>query len=165
MHFTASFNSGALPSRPINQELWGQGPPSRRPARILFPVPNRSEEPSAPPSNDGHPAAERLRELLSRRIATLERSHRSLERELGWGHGILGNLLRGRTVITLRHVEELAPILGTTPLELLSEAYVGIPSESGQGFRREGGHHSDVKAATDSETKAATDSDVKAATF
>jgi hypothetical protein len=42
---------------------------------------------------------------------------------------------------------------------------VRIPSESGQGFRREGGHRSDVKAATHSETKAATHSDVKAATF
>jgi hypothetical protein len=33
---------------------------------------------------------------------------------------------------------------------------LGIPSESGHPFRREGGHHSDVKAATHSETKAAT---------
>jgi hypothetical protein len=41
---------------------------------------------------------------------------------------------------------------------------VRIPSESGHPFRREGGHHSDVKAATDSEAKAATHSDVKAAT-
>jgi len=36
------------------------------------------------------------------------------------------------------------------------EVEVGIPSESGHPFRREGGHRSDVKAATHSETKAAT---------
>lgn len=92
---------------------------------------NRTNELTVPPLNARHPAAERLRELLSRQIATLERSHRSLERELGWGHGILGNLLRGRTEITLRHVEELAPILGTTSLDLLSEAY----AETGQPER------------------------------
>jgi hypothetical protein len=34
--------------------------------------------------------------------------------------------------------------------------YLGIPSESGHRFRREGGHRSDVKAATHSEVKAAT---------
>jgi hypothetical protein len=42
---------------------------------------------------------------------------------------------------------------------------VRIPSEAGQGFRREGGHPCDVKAATHSEAKAATDSELKAATF
>ena len=38
----------------------------------------------------------------------------------------------------------------------MTPARLGIPSESGHPFRREGGHRSDVKAATHSETKAAT---------
>ncbi len=56
-----------------------------------------------------------------RRTTVMGRSQRSIERHLGWAHGSLGNLLRGRTEPTLRHIAELAPALSATPLELLAE--------------------------------------------
>jgi transcriptional regulator with XRE-family HTH domain len=96
------------------------------PARILFAVPRGIEKTTPAPS--GIPSGERLRAILEERITRTGRSQRSLERELGWGHGSLGNLLRRKTEATFRHVEELAPVLGTTPLELLSEAYAVPPA-------------------------------------
>jgi tetratricopeptide (TPR) repeat protein len=73
---------------------------------------------------------------------------------------------RARALITLGGMYflqgELIRAIETTEaglLELPGEQrylYLGIPSESGHPFRREGGRHSDVKAATHSEAKAAT---------
>ena len=40
--------------------------------------------------------------------------------------------------------------------EVTDNLRLGIPSESGPGFRREGGHHSETKVATHSDVKAAT---------
>jgi transcriptional regulator with XRE-family HTH domain len=87
--------------------------PARRsaPARILSAV-----------SSD-YPSIERLRAILKGKIHRTGRSQRSLERELGWAHGSLGRVLAGKTEVSLRHVEELAAVLGTGPLELLREFY------------------------------------------
>ena len=85
--------------------------PRGTPARILFAV-----------SSD-YPSIERLRAILNGKITRTGRSQRSLERELGWAHGSLGRVLSGRTEISLRHVEELAAVLGTSQMELLREAF------------------------------------------
>ncbi len=86
-------------------------------------MPEKTTATAAESRGRRHPAGERLRDYLNQKVAELNRSQRSLERELGWGHGALHLVLRGKVEITLRHIEELAPVLGTTPLELLSNAY------------------------------------------
>jgi len=65
----------------------------------------------------------RLLELLREKVRLSRRSHRDLERELDLGHGTIGNLLRGRTELRLRHLAMLGPALGFDPVELLLEAY------------------------------------------
>jgi hypothetical protein len=77
------------------------------------------------------PSADWVGGVLAERVAELRRSYREIERELGWGHGSLANMLRGRTKITLHHVEALAPIVGATPMELFSEIY-------GEGVKQTG---------------------------
>ena len=87
-------------------------------------MPKPSEETTAALPGSRHPGSQRLRELLDERVSQAKKSHRRLERELGWGHGNLRLVLRGRVEITLRHIEELARVLGTTPLELMVQAYM-----------------------------------------
>lgn len=61
--------------------------------------------------------------ILRRHIRQSGKSLRTLESELGWGHGTLGNILRGRTEIRLHHVEGLARALDLRPIDLLREVY------------------------------------------
>jgi transcriptional regulator with XRE-family HTH domain len=96
-------------------------------------VPNRTDAAAAAPLTIRQASGERLLEVLKARIAAAQRSQRSLERALGWGHGNLRRVLLGKVDITLRHVEEMAPILGTTPLELLSAAYAEAPTQVPSG--------------------------------
>jgi hypothetical protein len=65
----------------------------------------------------------RLLELVRERVRLSGRSHRDLERELELGHGTLGNILRGRTELRLRHVTMLGQALGFDPAEVLNEVY------------------------------------------
>lgn len=65
----------------------------------------------------------RLLELLREKVMLSRRSHRELERELKLGHGTIGNLLRGRTELRLRHIAMLGRALHFDPVELLLEAY------------------------------------------
>lgn len=65
----------------------------------------------------------RLIELLREKVRLSRRSHRELERELGLGHGTIGNLFRGRTELRFRHVTMLGRALGLDPVELMLEAY------------------------------------------
>jgi transcriptional regulator with XRE-family HTH domain len=71
----------------------------------------------------------RLLELVKERVRRSGRSHRELERELDLGHGTLGNILRGRTELRLRHVTMLGKVLGFDPAELLAEVYGQSPPE------------------------------------
>lgn len=78
-----------------------------------------------------HSGTERLLELIRERVRRSGRSHRQLERELDLGHGTLGNILRGRTELRLRHLEVLGRALGFAPADLLAEVYgppVRVPS-------------------------------------
>ncbi len=65
----------------------------------------------------------RLLELLREKVDLSRRSHRELEREMNLGHGTIGNLIRGRTELRLRHLAMLGRALGFDPVELLLEAY------------------------------------------
>lgn len=65
----------------------------------------------------------RLLELLREKVMLSRRSHRELERELKLGHGTIGNLVRGRTELRLRHLALLGQALQFDPVELLLEAY------------------------------------------
>lgn len=69
------------------------------------------------------PDSQILLELLRQRLRSTRRSQRDLERELNLGHGTLGNLLRGRTELRMRHLKMLGKALGFDPIELLAEAY------------------------------------------
>jgi transcriptional regulator with XRE-family HTH domain len=51
------------------------------------------------------------------------RSARDLERELGFGHGTVSNVLRGRSELSFRHLELFSRALGFTLPELFVEAY------------------------------------------
>lgn len=64
-----------------------------------------------------------LLELLREKVMLSRRSHRELERDLGLGHGTIGNLLRGKTELRLRHIAMLGRALDFDPVELLLEAY------------------------------------------
>ena len=72
-------------------------------------------------TNDSRHA--RLLELIRERVRRSGRSHRELEREMDLGHGTLGNILRGRTELRLRHIGMLGKVLGFDTAEILSEAY------------------------------------------
>ncbi|MFP5289142.1 MAG: hypothetical protein ACLGI9_25625 [Thermoanaerobaculia bacterium] len=65
----------------------------------------------------------RLLELLREKVMLSRRSHRELERELKLGHGTIGNLVRGKTELRLRHLAMLGRALDFDPVELLLEAY------------------------------------------
>jgi hypothetical protein len=75
------------------------------------------------------PSSRRLLELVRDRVRQSGRSHRELERELGLGHGTLGNIFRGRTELRLRHVAMLSRVLGFEPVDLLNAAYRASPPE------------------------------------
>lgn len=65
----------------------------------------------------------RLLELVREKVTLSRRSHRELERELNLGHGTIGNLVRGKTELRLRHLAMLGRALGFDPVELLLEAF------------------------------------------
>ena len=66
---------------------------------------------------------ERLREALRALVEGSGRSIRDLEREIGLGHGTIGNMFHGRTELRLRHLDRLSSALGITLQELLSQAF------------------------------------------
>jgi transcriptional regulator with XRE-family HTH domain len=78
----------------------------------------------------------RVREVMAAKVAATSRSQREIERELGWGQGKLSSMLHGRTQISLRHIEALAPIVGSTPLELLEEIYEELPEDAPAEWRQ-----------------------------
>lgn len=71
-------------------------------------------------------AEARLRDALNARVRLSRRSLRSLELEIGFTHGTLGNVLCGRTELRLHHLELAGRALGFTLPEIVAEAY-GLP--------------------------------------
>lgn len=74
-------------------------------------------------------AEARLRNALNARVRRSGRSVRSLELEIGLGHGTLGNMLRGRSELRFHHLERLGRALGCTVPELVAEAYELVPPQ------------------------------------
>jgi len=65
----------------------------------------------------------RLLELLKELIARSGRTQREIERALGVGHGWLRLLLTGKSELKVRHIFDLAPLLGFTPAQFFHQAY------------------------------------------
>jgi transcriptional regulator with XRE-family HTH domain len=70
---------------------------------------------------------DRLREALRALVEGSGRSIRDLEREIGLGHGTIGNMLHGRTELRLRHLDRLSRALGIPLQELLAQAFAVLP--------------------------------------
>jgi transcriptional regulator with XRE-family HTH domain len=75
------------------------------------------------------PAMTALLGVVSRMIQDQRMSARAVERQLGWGHGTLSNILRGRSELRIHHVEILAGLFNRRPIDLFLEAY-GPPQAS-----------------------------------
>ena len=58
--------------------------------------------------------------VIDRRAFAWGKSLRSIEEEIGWR---LDSLVQGKAVLNLEQVEELAAVLETSPLELLTDLY------------------------------------------
>lgn len=69
-------------------------------------------------------AEEKLLQALKERLARDGRSISEIERLVGFGHGTLANVLRGRSELRLHHLEALGSVLGFTLPEIVAEAYV-----------------------------------------
>ena len=65
---------------------------------------------------------QRLIEILRDELALARLSHRTVEKQLGLGHGTVGNLLRGRTDLKLHYVEQIGRVLGYSLEHLLLRA-------------------------------------------
>ena len=76
------------------------------------------------------PDSQLLLDLLQKRLRSAKRSQRGLERELNLGHGTIGNILRGRTELRMRHLKMLGEALSFDPLEILAEVF-GRPGAIG----------------------------------
>lgn len=77
-------------------------------------------------------------EVLKQRLADSRISQREAERLLGLKHGVIGNVLRGRTALRIQHLELLGRLLGVTADQILIEA-LGIsetPAEEDRFARR-----------------------------
>ena len=61
-------------------------------------------------------------EVLRQRLAVSRISQREAERLLGLNHGVIGNVLRGRTALRVQHLELLGRLLGIAPDQILTEA-------------------------------------------
>lgn len=68
-------------------------------------------------------AEEKLLQALRVRLALDGRSISEIERLVGFGHGTLANVLRGRSELRLHHLEILGPVLGFTLPEIVAAAY------------------------------------------
>jgi hypothetical protein len=75
----------------------------------------------------------RLLEHLAEIVARSHRSHRDIERAVGVGHGWLRLLFRGETELKVRHIVDLADLLGFTPGEFFREVF---PDAKGQALEQ-----------------------------
>lgn len=73
-------------------------------------------------------------EVLRQRLAVSRISQREAERLLGLNHGVIGNVLRGRTALRIQHLELLGRLLGVAPDQILTEA-LGISETSADDDR------------------------------
>lgn len=78
------------------------------------------------------PLESAVAEVLRLRLAVSRISQREAERLLGFKHGVVGNLLRGRTALRIQHLELFGRLLGVAPAQILTEA-LGLAEASDNG--------------------------------
>jgi len=78
----------------------------------------------------------RLLELLAELVARSGRTQREVERALGVGHGWLRLLFAGKSELKVRHILDLAALLGFTPGQFFRQAYPEVPGTAVQQVRR-----------------------------
>lgn len=69
------------------------------------------------------PETRRLAELLGKVAAVSNRSLRSIEQQLGWGAGHLGQIVRGEKSLLMVHILEVLRAIGMTPGEFFELAF------------------------------------------
>ena len=79
----------------------------------------------------------RLLELLAELVARSGRTQREVERALGVGHGWLRLLFAGKSELKVRHILDLAALLGFTPGQFFRQAYPEVPGTAVDQVRRE----------------------------
>jgi hypothetical protein len=67
-----------------------------------------------------------LLEHLAEIVARSHRSHRDIERAIGVGHGWLRLLFKGQTELKVRHIVDIAAVLGFEPGEFFREVYPAV---------------------------------------
>jgi transcriptional regulator with XRE-family HTH domain len=76
-------------------------------------------------------SADRVRELLRRKLRDERFSFREVERLFGLGHGTVANILGSRSAFKLEHLDLFARLFKVSPLELFAEAHgVSLASPS-----------------------------------
>jgi hypothetical protein len=74
--------------------------------------------------------SDRLLALLNKSIKLAGRSHRSVERDLGWSQGYLASLFKGRIQLRVEHVVDIAQVLEVEPAAFLLQ--VSPPKDPSQ---------------------------------
>jgi hypothetical protein len=74
-------------------------------------------------NSDLLPEVRRVADLLGKVAALSNRSLRSIEQQLGWGAGHLGQIVRGEKSLLLVHILEVLGALGIAPGEFFELAY------------------------------------------
>jgi len=75
--------------------------------------------------------AGRLLEHLAEIVARSNRSQRDIERVIGVGHGWLRLVFKGETELKVRHIIDIATVVGFTPGDFFREVY---PDAKGQAL-------------------------------
>jgi transcriptional regulator with XRE-family HTH domain len=78
----------------------------------------------------------RLLELLAELVARSGRTQREVERALGVGHGWLRLLFAGKSELKVRHILDLAALLGFTPGQFFRQAYPEVQGTAVEQVRR-----------------------------
>ena len=78
----------------------------------------------------------RLLELLAELVARSGRTQREVERALGVGHGWLRLLFAGKSELKVRHILDLAALLGFTPGQFFRQAYPEVQGTAVEQVRK-----------------------------
>jgi transcriptional regulator with XRE-family HTH domain len=73
----------------------------------------------------------RLTGLLRKKVRESGLSYRQIEREAGFGHGTVGNLLRGKTELRIRHIAAVGRAINVPVEDFFLEAFSGPPLSAG----------------------------------
>jgi hypothetical protein len=74
--------------------------------------------------------AGRLLEHLAEIVARSNRSQRDIERAIGVGHGWLRLVFKGETELKIRHIIDIAAVVGFTPGDFFREVYPDVKGQA-----------------------------------